>query len=376
MKRNLVAIFIIGVAVLGVGGLLTRRLVGSAPVAEAQKKATLVKVFTVESGTIARTLQLTGSVEPQRHAQLASPAEGPIANLRVREGDRVRAGEPLVSIGRKDAVDARIVSLREELSEVEENLRRIDRLVESGAVPGERLDEARTRRERARAALVAAEEAARDYTIRAPWDGVVSRAHVRDGDFVTPRSTLLELYDPIGLVIIAAVPERDAAAVRTGMSVTATLDAHPGASFVARILRVHPYLEERTRTRTIEVEITDAVDLLPGMFARLRVPLETASAATIVPIEALVVSPAGGRVVFAVQEGKAVRRPVETGIEDGGRVQILTGIEPGEKVIIAGHERVRDGVAVRVAGASGPKGGEAQGTKGPAGKPKSEGSRP
>lgn len=358
MKRRLIIPLAIVLAVVAAGVLLSRQLRGTSAGGETPKKAPLVRTTPAEQGTVERILRLTGTAEAQRRAQLASPAEGPVTDLRVREGDPVRGGEPLVSIGRKSAVDARTVSLQEELSEAEENLRRIESLVRSDAVPGERLDEAKTRRERARAALVAAEESARDYTVAAPWNGVVARAHVRNGDFVTPRTTLLELYDPTSLVVVAAVPEKDAISVRPGMALRITLDAYPGAGFTGRIARVHPYLVERTRTRTIEVEIWEAVDLLPGMFARLEIPLAAARGATIVPIEALVPGPADAYFVFVVGDGKATRRAVETGIEQDGRVQITSGVAPGESVAIAGHERLRDGATVRLSGAAGRPQGE------------------
>ena len=315
---------------------------------ETTKKPQEVRVISVAKSAISQTLELTGSVEPYRIAQLASPAEGPVLNLRVREGDLVKAGDTLLSIGRKKGVDALILSLREDLKKEEDNLKRTQQLVQNDALPGEQLDQAKASYERARAQLTKAEEMAQDYSVAAPWVGVVSRLKVKEGDFVVPRAPLVEIYDPVSLVIRVGIPEKYAAGIRKGSSVTARLDAYPGATFAARIVRVYPYLDERVRTRTIEVGVTDSVDLLPGMFARLILKLKQVDDAIVVPLAALITTPEGGKVVFVVHDSKAIQRKVKTGIEASDRIQVLEGINPGDKVIVSGHKELKDGMDVRM----------------------------
>ena len=315
------------------------------------KKAPLVAVETVIKGEIVHAVELTGEVEPYRIAQLASPAEGPVLNLRVREGDRVRAGDALLSIGRKKGVDALILSLREELKKEQDNLRRTRLLVEKGAMPGEELDLAKASFERARAELVKAQETARDYDVAAPWDGVISQVIARDGDFVGPRAPLLKMYDPESLVIRVEVPEKYAAQASEGLAAEVKFDAYPGSSFTAIVARVYPYLDERARTRTIELTIDDEIKLLPGMFCRVRLIIESVRDAITIPEQAVVITPAGASVVFVVADDKAVQRKVRTGIEDQGRVQVLSGLNQGDLVIVSGQEKLKDGSEVSVKGA-------------------------
>jgi multidrug efflux pump subunit AcrA (membrane-fusion protein) len=75
--------------------------------------------------------------------------------------------------------------------------------------------------------------------------------------------------------------------------------------------------------------------------------------ATVVPREAVIVTPNGERIAFVLKDGKALRRKLETGIEGEGRVQIISGLQPGEKVIVAGNEKLRDGMEVKVQGVDG-----------------------
>ena len=315
-----------------------------------QKKTPLVAVETAQKGGMVRTLDLTGTVEPDRVAQLASPAEGPVLNLRVREGDPVNAGDVLLTIGRKTGVDALIASLREELKKEEDNLRRTQQLVEKDALPGEQLDLARAGFEKVRAQFVKAEEMSRDYSISAPWGGTVSRLMVKEGDFVAPRTALVEVYDPASLVVRSAVPEKHAAKLHKDMTAEIQLDAYPNTPFSGRVVRLYPYLDERMRTRTIETRPAEEVDLLPGMFARVRLVLESVPDALTVPAQAVVVTPSGASTVFVVVEGKAIRRTVRPGDEDGGRIQILSGLDPGDRVIVSGQEKLQDGAEVRMPG--------------------------
>jgi membrane fusion protein (multidrug efflux system) len=324
-----------------------------------QKKSPKVRVMIASKAPVSSGLELTGSVEPYRIARLASPAEGPIVGIRVREGDQVKAGDALIFIGRKKGADALIVSLREELKKEEDNLQRVRELVECEALPGEQLDQARAVCENVRAQLVKAKETLQDYVITAPWTGVASRLLVREGEFVSPRAPLLEMYDPASLVILAAVPERHATEVTTGARVDVHLDAYPGKTMQGRIERVYPYLDSRLRTRTLEIALDKHIDLLPGMFARLKVLLKTMDDAVTVPLEALVATPKG-QVVFVVEDGKAMARPVATGIEEGNRIQIVSGVRPGDKVIIAGNEKLKDGFAVTVAEGEKPDKGKKQ----------------
>ncbi|HDR14661.1 MAG TPA: efflux RND transporter periplasmic adaptor subunit [Desulfobacteraceae bacterium] len=366
-KKFLFAVLIIGILVAA-GIFFFQEVPSGKPEVEqhaGKKPVPRVEVITASKSKISKTLELTGSVEPYRVARLASPAEGPVVGIRVREGDLVKVGESVLSIGRKKGVDALIASLREELKKEEDNLIRTKRLVESEALPGEQLDQARAAYEKVRAQLAQAEERAQDYIITAPWTGVVSRVNVKEGEFVAPRAVLLEMYDPASLVVRAAVPENYAAAVSVGMHVDVRLDAYYDEVVQGRVERVYPYLDSRLRTRTVEIALIEGPRLLPGMFARLNVVLENLDDVVTVPTEALVTRPKG-RMIFVVEDGKAVARTVETGVESGNRIQIVSGIQFGDKIIIAGNEKLKSGAEVHAGEAQKSGGGK---NKGKAGSP-------
>jgi len=314
-----------------------------------KKPMPTVRAVQARKGTISNKLELTGSVIATCTAKIGSPAEGPVMNCEIREGDSVQKGQILLKIGRRRAAEALVETAKESLSREKEDLRRIEKLVEGGAIPAEELDTARLRVSRANAELSKAIESAGDYEIKSPWSGLVSKVYVTDGYFVSPRETLVEIYNPDSLVISTAVPEKYAASIQTGVKVDVKLDAWPDDILTGKIERIYPYLDQRLRTRTVEIALEKSVDLAPGMFARLEVILETASNAVIVPAEAIVSTPKGNT-VFIVKNEKAVMHSVETGIEDGNQVQIASGIDPGDWVIVAGNDKLKDGDAVRVPG--------------------------
>ncbi|MCA1734180.1 MAG: efflux RND transporter periplasmic adaptor subunit, partial [Acidobacteria bacterium] len=299
MKR--IIIVLVAVTIIAAALFFVRSGGATQPSPAAEKKPPVVETATVTRAPISEVLELTGTVEPYRLARVASVAVGPVATLHVREGQKVRAGTPLVIIGRRSGVDAAIGARREDLNKEEDNLRRTEQLVATDALPAEELDAARASYESARANLEGAAESGRDFTLRAPWSGTVSRVLVREGDFVSARSPVVELYDPSSLIVRAEVPERYAAIATEGLPVAIRLDAFPGRELDGVIQRTYPYLDERMRTKTIEIAIREPVELLPGMFARIEVQLSTVPDAIVVPREA-VISKEGGS-VFIMENG-------------------------------------------------------------------------
>ena len=179
---------------------------------------------------------------------------------------------------------------------------------------------------------------------------MVSKVWISEGNYVAPRAPLVEIYDPASLRVRFSVPEQDARFLKTGVPVRVTLDAYPGKTFEGTIERIYPQLEAATRTFTVEAGVNADVPLFSGQFARVVVPMETAARAVAIPSAALLALPNGASVVFVAQDEKAVRRPVKTGLEAGGFVQILEGVAPGEDVVVRGQENLKDGAAIKILG--------------------------
>jgi len=313
-----------------------------------KKKLPVVKIETAEKKTMTRNIDLTGTIEAAKVARIASPAEGPVLNCSIREGDTVKQGQVVLTIGRQRAAEEQVKAARVQLARDEEDLLRIEQLVRSGSIPAEQTDEARLRVSKANAQLTKALESIEDYRIRAPWTGIVSRVSVTDGCFVSPRESLLEIFDPKTLIIRFSVPEKELNNVHIGMKLSVTLETQENRVFKAEITRLFPELDRNIRTRVVEAAFMEKVEIIPGMFTRISIPIETVDDAVLIPDESIVITPQGDRVVFVVIDGKAFSRAVSLGIEHNRMVQITEGIKAGDSIIVSGHQRLRDGMEVSV----------------------------
>ncbi|MGH7699165.1 MAG: efflux RND transporter periplasmic adaptor subunit, partial [Gemmatimonadales bacterium] len=182
--------------------------------------------------------------------------------------------------------------------------------------------------------------------VRAPFDGVVGQRFVSVGDYVTPATPLLTLQTMDPQRVVIDVPERHAADLRRGQAVEFTVAAHPGRVFHARVDFIDPVVQAETRAIVVKALAPNPGGRLkPGMFIEARLATGTRAGAVVVPEDA--VQPLRtANVVWAVVDGKAGRRLVQLGARSQGRVEILSGVEAGEPVVVGGLERMAEGMAV------------------------------
>ncbi|MBS3735199.1 MAG: efflux RND transporter periplasmic adaptor subunit [Phycisphaerae bacterium] len=354
---------------------------------------------------------------PHREGEAVTPGQKLVEIDREVHRAEVQTAEATLAVARARLADLKAGARPEEIQKAEANVRRWqatlaearrsyerqEQLIADDFTSQQSVDQARERMEVAQAELAAAQETLRmlkagpteteiavqesavkeaaarlalanahlsECIVTAPFDGVITAVHVRPGDLATPRSPLLEMYAPDSLVIRFSVPEAQGSAVRPGLRLEVTLDALNGRAFDAEITRVYPQLDEAMRTRTVEAKLTEPAEIVPHMFARLKLELRRADDAVLVPAEAVLTAPTGERYVFVVNQGKAHRQVVEVGIEQEKTIQVLSGLQPGQRVVVAGQAALRDGQPVRVpgehptGGAGGPSGNQ-QATSGP-----------
>jgi len=313
-----------------------------------KKNLPVVETMVAEAIAMTRNIELTGTIEAARVARMASPAEGPVLDCSIREGDNVKKEQVLLTIGRKRAAEEQVKAARKELAREEEDLQRIEQLVRSGAIPAEQIEESQLRVSRAKSQLTKALESIDDYQIRAPWTGIISKVFVTDGYFVSPRETLLEIFDPKTLIIRFAVPEKELNNVHAGMTLYTTLDTYDNRVFKAKITRLYPELDRKMHTRIVEASLTEDINVVPGMFTRISIPVQVVNDAIMIPDKSIVLTPQGKKVVFVVKGGKAFRHEVRIGIEQNHMVQISEGIQAGDSVVVSGNQKLQDGMNVSV----------------------------
>ena len=296
----------------------------------------------------ARLEDLRAGARPEEVAQAREAVRHLEEAVRFAGADRERISS-LVEIGAlaPEAREKADVTFADQNAQLESARQRLH-MLESGPTRTElAVQEALVAQ--AEAGLQLARARLAESAIAAPFAGVVSKTFVRAGDMAAARAPLLELFDPGSLVVRFSVPERVAAAVRDSMRLTLHLDAAPDEAVPARVVRVYPELDARTRTRVLEAVPSSPVAMMPAMFVRIRLVLESATDVAVIPAAAVATDPNGQSVAYTVDNGLIRIRPLEVGLEEEERVAVVDGLTPGEQVVVGGLGKLKDGARVEAA---------------------------
>lgn len=336
----------------------------------ARPKPLEVSVATAETGLVEATVANTraGTIKACRRAKLAPQGGGQIAELRVREGDRVRAGQVLLELWNRDlAAQARLAEEQVASAGARRNeacaaaraarreAERQQRLAAQGFVSPAAVDAAASAAEvkeagcaaaateiaAARARVDTARASLTRTVLRAPFAGIVAEVTGEQGEYSTPSPPgiptppAIDLIDDSCLFVTAPIDEVDAPRIRVGMPARIALDAFPGRHFAGRVQRIAPYvLEVEKQARTVEVEVvfTDPAEiraLLVGYSADAEIVLARREAVLRIPSQALL---EGGR-VLVLQDGKLAERKLELGLANWEFSEVRAGLKAGERVV-------------------------------------------
>lgn len=300
-----------------------------------------VQTAVVAAERISLTLDTPATVRPASRATISAKITGTIADFPHGLGQGVAAGAVLLRLNAPE-VDARVRQTQAQLAEADRNVERTRTLVTKGVNAPETLRDAEDRLRFAQAALAEAEAMLAYAEVRAPFAGVVTEKHVLPGDLAVAGQPLLALESTQHLRAEGAVPERAAAALRIGDALDVLLDDST-APVSGRIEEISGAADIVSRSVLMKVALPSGA-ARSGQFARLRVPHGQAEA-LLVPATAVTRLGQMER-LFVVSDGRAVLRLVKTGRVDGGRVEILSGLGPGERLVVAPPAALRDGQPV------------------------------
>ena len=314
-----------------------------------------VDVDTARRQSVVDAVRATGRIEANQAIELKPDEQGRITALLFREGQSVTSGTPLVKID--DAmIKAQIERATADRDLSKQQLERVSRLRAQNAASPADLERAQAGARSADAGLSLLQLQLERSTVRAPFSGAIGQRFVSVGDYVTTSTRLLTLQtvDPQRAVI--EVPERYAVKLRPGQVVTFTVASQEGRTFRASVDFIDPVVQNENRTILVKASAPNPGRLLkPGMFIEARLATDTRANAIVVPEDAIQPMRAAN-VVWAVVDGKASRRVVTLGVRSAGLVEVLSGVQAGETVVVGGLERMGEGmpVAARPRGASTP----------------------
>jgi len=320
---------------------------------------TLVDVDTVKTGRIVETREAVGTVRAFESITVTSRVAGVIGSIAFEEGQKVKAGDVLIALDSQErhadieqsaAEINRATALR---NEVATRLDRAQALRRTGAGTEAQVEDLSAQVKTLTSAIASAEAQRRaaearleDMTIRAPFDGRVGTRSVSLGAYLSPGTRITSLDDLSKVRLDFSVPENLLGRVTTNQIVNATSAAFRDRVFKGKVSIIDTRVDPVTRTVRLTAEFDNPDEALrPGMFLSVGLEVTTRNDAIVVPEEAIV-SEGLRHLVYPVKDNKVERRIIRIGQRQGGKVEVLEGLQLGETIVVLGVQRVRPGASV------------------------------
>ena len=361
MRVALVLLLALGALGLGCGG--------SGATKPSVRQPPLVSVARTLSRDVPVEVRAPVDLRPLEQADVGSKTLGYLDAVLVDRGDKVRRGQILALVRPSDLPD-QLAAARSTLAQTQSsaalartNFERAKALAPAAVVSQQELQQAEAQlagaeatQQAAQAQIAAVAVRLGETRITSPLTGVVVQRRLDPGSLVGPPGggLILTVARVDVLRMFVTVNERELAGVRVGREAHVELDGLPGRTFSGRVVRLAPALDPATRTLDAEVHLDNrSGELVPGMYGRAAIVVETHPHAAVVPVGAVVLSD-GKAYAFAVEPGADVvhRRLITLGVDGGDWFEVKSGLAPGDEVVVAGAESLADGMKIRAARAA------------------------
>ncbi|WP_316791107.1 efflux RND transporter periplasmic adaptor subunit [Pedobacter frigoris] len=309
-------------------------------------KGLQVEGIVVKSGDFTNNLDLSGTLEANESVALRSEVSGLVTSINFKEGANVTKGALLVKINDRD-IQAQLQDAltKQQLAATNEN--RSKQLLEKGAISQEEYDTslAALQSLKAQSQLIRAQLA--KTSIYAPFSGKIGLRSISTGEYLTPSTTIANLASINPLKVSFSVPEKYAGQIGLNSEISFTTDGLT-KTFIGKVFAIEPGINTQTRTLQIKALVPNPNnELLPGSFAKIKLSLNTAKNAILIPNEAII-PVLEGKTVFISKNGKAQQVPVEAGTRTAESIVITSGLKVGDTVLTTGAMALKADAPVKV----------------------------
>ena len=335
---------------------------GGGDAKEKGREAPLVKAEPATTIRFVETVEAVGNALANEQVTLSAPVTERLVRLGFDDGDYVRQGQ-VIAVLAQGVENAQLAEAQARSREAEQQLRRIQTLKNRGFATQANLDAQSAAAGAARAQAAEARASIGERVITAPFSGYASLRTISPGAVVNSGTEIATISDISLIKLDFPVPETALSAIRPGLTIDARSAAFPDQPFRGRIATVDPVVDPNTRSVMVRARLANPDGRLkPGML--LTVTIETGPRLGLSVPELAVVGEGERRFVYVVDPGGTAKRvEVRTGLRSAGRIEILEGLKPGQKVVTEGVVKLSDGMKVRLAG---PNAGEKAGGRKPA----------
>ena len=310
---------------------------------ELENKKLPVEIAVAKNGTISSWIITTATLEPEKQVTILSETSGVVAKLMVEEGARVGEGQVLAQLSdNQKQVSLQKAQIR--VSNAKTELQRKQTSWDLKIISQADLDKAAFEMDLATSELKDAEVQLDRLIIRAPFSGVITERFISLGQNINQGTQLLTLLDRDPLKAKIYLPEREVFELAKSQNVMLALNAQKNVKFEGKIDQINPAVDTKTGTVKVTVRVEKAPDAVrPGSFVDVRLVTQKHENALLIPKKALV-EEAGEQYVFLISKDLASKRTVKIGFTDDENAEVLSGIKPGESVVVAGQGSLREGV--------------------------------
>lgn len=334
----LLLVFIMAVFLYRLYGRLMGQPQGGFPVP-------VVEVITAKTEPVKINVSALGTLQADQAITIRPEITGIVTSIDFEDGQRVEEGDLIITIDDKD-LTAKLMQAEARLTLTRANYRRADRLVKQGSGTARARDEALNDFRSAEAEVVAAKAQLDKATITAPFGGIVGLRQISLGQYLTAGQPIATLADVDNLRIDFRVSEVFLTSIEKGQAVSVVFDALPERTYKGVISAIDPVVSVEGRAISVRALIAnESGELRPGLFGRVEIVTATRNS-IMLPESAIVTSPTGERAVFTAIDGHAKLTPVTIGERLPGEVEILSGIEDDDIVLVSGQLKVRDGAPI------------------------------
>jgi membrane fusion protein (multidrug efflux system) len=319
-----------------------------------------VEVSNVEPVTVRDQFQALGSIDSDELIDIVAEISARVIDLPFTEGKAVAAGQLFARLDDTE-ISAQATRAEAERDRTRSDHERAKQLFERNVISSKELEDASIDLRVAEADYEVAQARLAKTRIRAPFSGLAGRRRVSKGAYLSVGERITELARVDRMRVRFAAPERYMGDLRVGVQVAIQTPAYPGETFLGRLSVVDPIVDPQSRTVQLVASVPNPGSRLrPGMSADVRVTIAQRSNALMVPDEAVFAEGNQDFVYLVKADSTVARAAVRLGTRDSARVEILSGLEAGSKVIRAGHQKLYDGAKVMPVSSAG-AGGEAPG---------------
>ena len=348
LRRNAPKAVII-LAVIAVLTMITKmpaRKRGAPPTEAPPVNVTVMNV--IAEPQLADTFDLPAVVEPNRIVTVSAEVAGRIEQIPLKKGSAVQAGDLLIQLN-TDLVRPEFEIADAQVKRDQIEFERIANLVKQDAVPLRDLDNATTQLAISKASLEEVRARLNRTRILAPTAGLLNDLLVEEGEYVQAGTAVAEVVDTDTVKVVVEVPERDIAFFAIGQKAEVFADVKGEEnSLVGTITFISELADTQTRSTRMEITVENKERLLrSGQIVLARLTRQILKDVVLIPLLA-VIPMEDKKAVYIVASAQAQRREVDLGIIKGNRVQVRSGLEPGDRLIIAGHRFVAPGQNVNI----------------------------